>query len=82
MRLAHDHPELGELIEETGREALVDLVETLLLLVDEARSREWIERRSRGELEQLEHWAGRIHLRASDNAVRIPPRPACLDEAA
>jgi hypothetical protein len=30
------------------------------------------------QLRELEVWAERTHLRASDNPVRVPPRPAWL----
>lgn len=33
---------------------------------------------SNEQLRELEVWAERTHLRASDNPVRVPPRPAWL----
>lgn len=32
------------------------------------------------QLLEAEHWAAKTHLRASDNPVRVPPRPTWLPE--
>jgi len=80
-RLERHHPELATVCEMADMEVYCDDVETLLLLVGEERPRWWIEARSRDELTALADWASRVHLSASDNVVRIPPRPACLAEA-
>jgi hypothetical protein len=50
----------------------------LLLLADLKVSlieiREW----SGWQIEQAENWAVAVHLRASDNGNRVPPKPAFL----
>lgn len=61
-----------------GKPVSVRSLQDILLLVDEYVTlrvlRTWTPRQRRAALV----WAGKTHLRASDNPVRVPPKPRCL----
>ena len=49
-----------------------------LLLIDEEVPLRWLKQRTLAERIALERWAAKMHARASDHPVRVPPRPKCL----
>ena len=77
-RYYEGHPERTAGLERAREELALDDLRDILLLVDEEVSLAWLKRRSKAERAELLRWAGKVHARASDNPVRVPPRPACL----
>jgi hypothetical protein len=55
----------------------VETVVDVLLLIGEPLPavREGLSPR---QMKQVYDWAIRVHLRASDNAIAVPPKPRCL----
>ena len=56
----------------------LEVLRDLLSLADEEVEIEWLRALTPAQRDELGDWAARIHLRASDNPVRVPKRPACL----
>lgn len=56
----------------------LDVLRDLLLLIDEEVPFRWLKQRTLAERIALERWAAKMHARASDHPVRVPPRPKCL----
>ena len=56
----------------------LDVLRDLLLLIDEEVPLRWLKQRTLAERIALERWAAKMHARASDHPVRVPPRPKCL----
>jgi len=69
---------LDRVLAEADSECPLDVLRDILLLVDEGVSLAWLKRRSKAERAALLTWAGKVHARVNDHAVRVPPRPACL----
>ena len=59
---------------ETKREELRS-IQDLLALVDHKVTLKEIASWSNDKREKVVKWAGKVHLRASDNIVRVPPKP-------
>lgn len=73
-------PEVTEGVENIGPptiEITTDIL-SLVLAPDDMPSREGIERLTDRDREQVALWAGRMHLEASDNDVKVGPAPKCL----
>lgn len=58
-----------------------DVVHDLLLLVDVYIPADVIARWTNRQYLRAEEWAGKAHLRASDNNVRVPSRPRFIGRA-
>lgn len=56
----------------------VNTLRDLLALVSVSVSLRNLRRWSDEERALAEQWAAKSHLRASDNIVRVPPRPPCV----
>lgn len=60
------------------QEDLESLQILLLLVLDKKVSLKTIKEWTDTERAAVEKWASACYLRASDNNVRVPPKPACL----
>lgn len=56
------------------------LTQDLLLLIPIKVSLKEIRRWTPQQVEAAEKWCAAIHLRASDNIVRVPPKPKFLEK--
>ena len=85
LRLNTDSTKMGYyVITESGRAVLLgtssDILQSILgLVIERPPTVESLASLTRDQREELRDWAGREHLRASDNVVRRKPRPAWLD---
>lgn len=58
--------------------ASTSVLRDMLLLVDRPASIGQLMRWTPNQRASAEKWAAAVHLRASDNIVRVPPEPSCV----
>jgi antitoxin HigA-1 len=56
----------------------LDVLQDILGLVDEKVTLKWLRQRTQAERDELLTWVSKVHARASDHPVRVPPKPKCL----
>lgn len=60
----------------------LDVLQDILGMVDVQVDMETIEGWTVDQRNEAQKWAGKLHMRAADNIVRVPPRPDFLPDPA
>lgn len=60
----------------------LDVLQDILGMVDVQADMETIKGWTVDQRNEAQKWAGKVHMRAADNIVRVPPRPDFLPDPA